>query len=89
MRVFWSLWYPPPGGARALYSKNSHTKRFASLVVKKCDGPKKLICEKEGYHSRATIIGEEFSGGPSAALSSTAASTFRSTRQRCRAKISE
>ena len=36
----------------------------ASLVIKKGDGPKTLICEKEGYHTRATIIGEEFAGAP-------------------------
>tara|TARA_B100000676_G_scaffold244622_1_gene246785 strand:- start:73 stop:411 length:339 start_codon:yes stop_codon:yes gene_type:complete len=34
----------------------------ASLVVKKSDGPKTLICEKEGYHTTTTITGEEFAG---------------------------
>ena len=34
----------------------------ASLVVKKSDGPKTLICEKEGYHTTTTITGEEFVG---------------------------
>ena len=33
-----------------------------SLVVKKGDGPKTLICEKEGYHTTTTITGEEFAG---------------------------
>ena len=35
-----------------------------SLVVRKHDGTKTLIYEKEGYHTRATIIGEEFAGAP-------------------------
>ena len=36
----------------------------ASLVAKKGDGPKTLICEKEGYHTTTTITGEELAGAP-------------------------